>query len=464
MKNKFSKANVLIVGDVMLDKYYHGSTTRISPEAPVPIVKVKNEEFRVGGAANVAKNVAALGANVALVSITGLDDDSELLEKSLISNNIKCFFQKEQRVRTTSKLRVISQHQQLIRLDFEDDYKDITLSLNNYKKQLDSTKVVVISDYAKGVLTDVQNIIKIARDKDIDVIIDPKGHDFEKYRGATLLTPNLSEFEAVVGICKDSDEIVSKGQKLINDYQLDALLITRSEQGMTLLKKDKTFLHLPTHAQDVFDVTGAGDTVVAMLATALASGEDFDEATKLANIAAGIVVAKVGTAVVELDELLEKTQPKTKIFNQDDLKTIIKNQQKNGEKVVFTNGCFDLLHPGHIHYLAQAKSLGDKLIVAVNSDSSVKVLKGNSRPINDLEARMQVLAGLESIDYLVDFATQTPEKLICSLQPDVLVKGGDYKAEDVAGYDCVVKNGGSVQIVDFVAGHSSSKIINNMKG
>ncbi|SFV54935.1 ADP-heptose synthase / D-glycero-beta-D-manno-heptose 7-phosphate kinase [hydrothermal vent metagenome] len=459
----FNNANVLVVGDVMLDEYFHGITNRISPEAPVPIVRVQDKENRVGGAGNVAHNIATLGAKVSIIGIIGEDKEGETIKNTLSNYDIKCCFQVEPKMKTITKVRIMSQHQQLLRLDFEDKKLPTTLDIHQYQQQLKNVNCVVFSDYAKGVLDDIQELIKLAKQQNIPIVIDPKGCDFEKYKGATLLTPNLSEFKAVVGDCDDEKTLVKKGLKLIEDYQLSALLITRSEEGMSLLKSNGDVLHLPTHAQDVYDVTGAGDTVVAALATAVASGKSLEFATRVANIAAGIVVAKVGTATVNLQELNSETQIKTKIFSQKDLQKIVLDKQELGEKIVFTNGCFDLIHPGHIKYLAQAKSLGDKLIVAVNDDTSVKILKGESRPINPLQSRMEVLEGLASIDYLISFSDETPESLICALKPDVLVKGGDYKVENIAGFDCVKNTGGEVITVDFIDGYSSSKIIDKLQ-
>ncbi len=422
----------------MLDRYWHGVTSRISPEAPVPIVHVKQQQQCPGGAGNVALNIRALGGQVTVVGVTGKDEAADILTKQLTNNNIKCAFIRLENAPTVTKLRVLSRHQQLIRLDFEDHFSKMDARLVSTKMQfyLDKVNAVILSDYGKGSLVDSSMMIGWARKANKPILVDPKGNDFEKYRGATVITPNAAEFEAVVGHCSTETELVEKGQNLREHLDLDALLITRSQDGMTLLRENLPPLHLPTHAREVFDVTGAGDTVIATLATGLAAGLDWEAATKLANKAAGIVVSKLGAATVSLDEL-----------------------EPSSETVVMTNGCFDILHAGHIQYLTQARQLGDRLIVAVNDDDSVRRLKGKSRPINSLEQRMIVLNALECVDEVVAFSEDTPEKLICQILPDILVKGSDYTVDQIAGSDCVLKNGGKVLTLDFVEGCSTSNII-----
>jgi D-beta-D-heptose 7-phosphate kinase/D-beta-D-heptose 1-phosphate adenosyltransferase len=436
----FNKTHVLIVGDVMLDRYWHGVTSRISPEAPVPIVHVKQQQQCPGGAGNVALNIRALGGQVTVIGVTGKDEAADILTKQLTNNNIKCAFIRLENAPTVTKLRVLSRHQQLIRLDFEDHFSKMDARLVATKMQfyLDKVNVVILSDYGKGSLIDSSMMIRCARMASKPILVDPKGNDFEKYRGATVITPNVAEFEAVVGHCSSEAQLVEKGQNLRKHLDLDALLITRSQEGMTLLRENFPPLHLPTHAREVFDVTGAGDTVIATLATGLAGGLDWEAATKLANKAAGIAVSKLGTATVSLAELEPNSETET---------------------VVMTNGCFDILHAGHIQYLTQARQLGDRLIVAVNDDDSVRRLKGNSRPINSLEQRMIVLNALECVDSVVAFSEDTPEKIICQILPDILVKGGDYTVDQIAGSDCVLKNGGKVLTLDFVEGCSTSNII-----
>ena len=465
---EFSSAHVLVIGDLMLDRYWHGDTSRISPEAPVPVVRVGEAEERPGGAGNVALNIAALGAQVTLLGLTGNDEACDALEKILIDAKVHCDFEKVQESATVTKLRVMSRHQQLIRLDFEDGFNSYTGSglFEKFQHQLDNVGAIVLSDYGKGTLREIQKFIQLARKNDIPVLIDPKGADFSPYDGATLITPNMSEFTAVVGSCKNDDEVVHKGNDLVARTHLDALLVTRSERGMTLLQQKKDPYHLPTQAQEVYDVTGAGDTVISILATALAAGSTLEEATALSNIGAGVVVSKLGTATVSANELklaLRKQQPVERgVVTEQQLKTLVKEAQSHGEKVVMTNGCFDILHPGHVSYLQQAGKLGDRLIIAVNDDASVKRLKGESRPINSIEPRMAVLAGLECVDWVVSFAEDTPERLICNILPDVLVKGGDYQASEIAGGECVIEHGGEVKVLGFIEGHSTSDIIKSI--
>ncbi|TQV62037.1 MAG: bifunctional D-glycero-beta-D-manno-heptose-7-phosphate kinase/D-glycero-beta-D-manno-heptose 1-phosphate adenylyltransferase HldE [Halothiobacillaceae bacterium] len=461
----FSRAHVLVAGDVMLDRYWHGATSRISPEAPVPVVKVDADELRVGGAGNVALNIAALGAGATLAALTGEDEEARVLRERLEARRVACRLLATPGSRTITKLRVLSRHQQLIRLDFEDDFPPESAAAmpQAVEAALDGAGALVLSDYAKGALGHAQAMIQSARAAGVPVVVDPKGTDFERYRGASVLTPNLTEFEAVVGACADDATLVERGEELRDRLGLDALLITRSERGMTLLERGRAPLHLPTRAREVFDVTGAGDTVVAVLAAGLAAGMGMPEATALANLAAGAVVGKLGTATVSLDELREAMREHaplpTGMANEDTLVQVIARARAAGERVVMTNGCFDILHPGHITYLRQARALGDRLIVAVNDDDSVRRLKGSSRPVNGLDARMLMLAALSSVDWVVPFAEDTPERLICRLRPDVLVKGGDYRPEDIAGGRCVIEHGGEVSVLGFVEGHSTTGMI-----
>ncbi|MCP5325309.1 MAG: bifunctional D-glycero-beta-D-manno-heptose-7-phosphate kinase/D-glycero-beta-D-manno-heptose 1-phosphate adenylyltransferase HldE [Oceanospirillaceae bacterium] len=465
----FSKANVLVFGDVMLDRYWSGPTSRISPEAPVPVVKVEQIENRAGGAGNVALNIASLSANCDLIGIVGQDEAAEVLHKTLANERIHCHFTRLPSHPTITKLRILSRHQQLIRLDFEEGFHNIDFAPLNaqFSHLLKHAQVVVLSDYGKGALEDVASLIKAARAAGKPVLVDPKGTDFNRYRGASIITPNLSEFEAVAGKCKDEADLVEKGFKLMADYDLQALLVTRSEKGMTLFQQDQQPIHLAASAREVFDVTGAGDTVISVLAAALAAGASYAEATAMSNIAAGLVVAKLGTATVSLAELRREIRADEKahngILDEDALLQLMQEAKADGERIVMTNGCFDILHPGHVSYLRNAKKLGDRLIVAVNSDASVSRLKGPERPINPLNHRMDVLAGLESVDWVVPFSEDTPQRLISKLLPDVLVKGGDYKAEDVAGGKEVVANGGEVKILNFEDGCSTSNIINTIK-
>ncbi|WP_206483736.1 bifunctional D-glycero-beta-D-manno-heptose-7-phosphate kinase/D-glycero-beta-D-manno-heptose 1-phosphate adenylyltransferase HldE [Thalassotalea sp. G2M2-11] len=465
----FDQANVLVVGDIMLDRYWYGPTQRISPEAPVPVVKINQDEDRPGGAANVALNIASLGGKVTLAGITGSDEAANTLATHLQAMDINCQFIPHNDVPTITKLRVMSRNQQLIRLDFEQ-------SLQAVEKQSLAAKVetlvaqhdvILLSDYDKGTLSDVQVLIEIARKHQVPVLVDPKGSDFTKYAGASVLTPNMAEFEAIVGECSDEAAIVAKGQQLLEELGLDAILVTRSEHGMTLLRRDHEEFHLPTQAQEVYDVTGAGDTVIATLALAVAAKADYPQASALANIAAGIVVGKLGTSTVSEAEILNAVHTGQEsgfgVVSEEQLKIAVEMAKARGEKIVMTNGCFDILHAGHVSYLQNAANLGDRLIVAVNNDASVKRLKGAGRPVNPADRRMAVLAGLGAVDWLVSFSEDTPQRLIANILPDILVKGGDYKVEEIAGGEEVLANGGSVKVLNFEDGISTTEIINTIR-
>jgi len=459
----FNSVHVLIVGDVMLDQYWYGPTARISPEAPVPVVHIQQQQHRPGGAGNVALNIAALGSKVTLIGVTGIDQAADILINQLSDQGVHCAFLHLAHITTISKLRVLSQNQQLIRLDFEEAFMglDSQVLATKMHMALAAADIVILSDYGKGTLADVALLIQLARKAGKPVLIDPKGRAFTKYQGATVLTPNLAEFEAVVGGCATLEQLVNKGEQLRQQLQLEALLITRSQHGMSLLRAHHPPLHLPAHAREVFDVTGAGDTVIGVLAAALAAGHDLVNATALANLAAGLVVAKLGTAtisVTELEHALQLHHDKG-IYDTHRLRKQVKAAQAQGETVVMTNGCFDILHAGHVHYLAQARTLGDRLIVAVNDDDSVRRLKGPSRPVTPLAQRMAVLSALEAVDWVVPFSQDTPEQLICQILPDILVKGGDYQVHQVAGHDCVQAHGGRVLILDWVAGCSTTALI-----
>lgn len=465
----FHRAGVLVVGDVMLDRYWYGPTSRISPEAPVPVVKVDTIEERPGGAANVAMNIASLGAHSHLIGLTGIDDAARALNEKLSSVKVQCNFVAVPTHPTITKLRVLSRNQQLIRLDFEEGFQNVDAQpmLEKIQQSLPHVGALVLSDYAKGALSQIQTMIKLANEAHVPVLIDPKGSDFERYRGATLLTPNMLEFEAVVGYCKDDDELVEKGTKLVQDLELKALLITRSERGMSLLRVGQPPLHLPTQAQEVFDVTGAGDTVIGVLAAALAAGKPLNEACYLANAAAGVVVGKLGTSTVSPVELENAVRGRAEtgfgVMSEAQLKNVVAQARQRGERIVMTNGCFDILHAGHVSYLSNARKLGDRLIVAVNSDASTKRLKGETRPVNPLDQRMIVLSALESVDWVVVFEEDTPQRLIAGVLPDTLVKGGDYTPEEIAGSQEVWAAGGEVMVLNFEDGISTSNIIKAIK-
>lgn len=453
----------------MLDCYLFGSTGRISPEAPVPVVHVHETDDRPGGAANVAVNLAALGAATSLVGVVGKDVAADSLASILGKQNIDCAFAVADDRPTIKKTRVQSRGQQLIRLDEENaTAMPGDAMTSKLKGTLAGAGAVVLSDYGKGALADVVGMIAACRDAGVPVLVDPKGTDFSKYRGASLITPNQSEFEAVAGKSDSDEDLVIRARAMMDELELEALLVTRSEKGMLLVEVGAEPLFLSTQAREVYDVTGAGDTVIATLAGALASGQDLSSAAALANIAAGLVVRKIGVATVTLGEisaaLHERGQGGRGLVELDALLALVSEARERNERIVMTNGCFDVLHAGHVSYLEEAKSLGDRLIVAVNDDDSVRRLKGESRPINSLKDRLLVLAGLAAVDWVVPFSEDTPANLIGALLPDVLVKGGDYKAEEIAGATEVLQNGGEVRVLAFRNGLSSSRIINKLDG
>jgi D-beta-D-heptose 7-phosphate kinase/D-beta-D-heptose 1-phosphate adenosyltransferase len=466
---RFDSAQVLVIGDLMLDRYWYGNAARISPEAPVPVVNVAQAEDRVGGAGNVALNVAALGAGASLLGAVGQDEAADALRSRLESAGIFCDFQVSSTKPTITKLRIISRQQQLLRMDFEEsfDADDIGEIPEKMARRLSGIGAVILSDYAKGTLQSPQPLIQAARRAGVPILVDPKGTDFSRYKGATLITPNLSEFEAVVGRCANEQQLVERGVQLLEQLNMEALLVTRSEQGMTLIRKGLPELHLPARAREVFDVTGAGDTVISVLAAALAAGVELPESVAMANIAAGIVVGKLGTATISMPELRRAIQQEQGsergVVNEEQLLVDLADARAHGERIVFTNGCFDILHAGHVGYLEQARKLGDRLVLAINSDASVKRLKGEGRPINPVERRMAVLAGLEAVDWVVSFEDDTPERLLELLKPDVLVKGGDYSKEEVVGWQIVEAYGGEVKALDFLDNCSTTAIVEQIR-
>jgi len=453
----------------MLDRYWYGSTSRISPEAPVPVVHVGRAEERPGGAGNVAVNIQALGTQAHLLAMTGDDEAADILQDQLERLSVECFLQRHADLSTITKLRVISAHQQMMRLDFEKDFStvDNTALIEKFKTALQNAQAVILSDYAKGCLADIETFILAAQKENVPVFIDPKGHDFSRYCGATMLTPNKKEFEAVVGLCADEETLANKGLTLLKQLQLQALLITRGDQGMSLIREGHSPVHIPVRSREVFDVTGAGDTVIAVLASAVAAGADFETATHLSNMAASISVTKLGAATVTVPELrraVHKMQISNNgVLTEKELLFAVSNARLAGEKLVFTNGCFDILHAGHVAYLEQAKALGDRLIVAVNDDASVKCLKGAGRPVNGIEHRMAVLAGLGSVDWVLSFPDETPVRLLKQIEPDVLVKGGDYSETEVVGHEVVKAQGGEVNVLTVVEGCSTTSVVERIQ-
>lgn len=465
----FRENSVLVVGDVMLDQYWLGDASRISPEAPVPVVKINQQEQRLGGAANAALNAKTLGGNVSLLGIVGNDNNAQQMAELLQQQGINNHNQVCEKSGTIAKLRLISRSQQMLRADFETTFSSVAIT-NATEKALgliSQHQVILLSDYNKGCLSHCQRLITEANKQGKKVLVDPKGTDFAKYQGAFLLTPNMAEFEAVVGPCATEQQLFDKAKKLVNDYQLQALLLTRSEQGMTLFLKDGKHQHFNAHAKEVFDVTGAGDTVIATLASALSVGVELSDAVHLANTAAGIAVSKMGAATVsplELKLALHNNQAQSHgIIDIDSLSWQVAFEQSLGKKIVFTNGCFDILHRGHVQYLNEARALGDRLIVAVNDDQSVKRLKGDSRPINTIDDRLAVLCSLQAVDWVISFSDDTPEALLSAIKPDILVKGGDYDVAGVVGGEIVKSYGGEVNVLSLQKGKSTTKIIDSIQ-
>jgi len=471
IERKWAAKRLLIVGDVMLDKYIWGEVGRISPEAPVPVVRATHQSHQPGGAANVAMNIARLGAQAEVIGFTGGDDDERLLAECLRSNGIAPKFVVSEGFPTITKQRILGGRQQMLRLDSERlgaranaDYERLVSSVI---AQLPGCDAVVLSDYAKGVFTAevCHAVIAAARGLGVPVLVDPKSADFTRYRGATTVCPNLGELSAAVHRdARDLKPLLDAAEALVKELDLEFLTATLGDKGIALIR-DGSCILAPAVARQVFDVSGAGDTVIAVLALCLASGLKPETAVALANIAAGIVVGKVGTVPVEKHELLAALSPQIalhaedKVVSREELVQRVALWKANGERVVFTNGCFDLLHIGHITVLEQARGFGDRLIVAINSDASVQCLKGPTRPIVGERERGRVLAALAAVDAVVVFGEPTPLEAILESRPDVIVKGGDYDAENVVGAKEVIAWGGQVKIVPIVAGFSTTQLI-----
>lgn len=467
-KSKVRKA--LLIGDLMLDKYVFGKVTRISPEAPVPVFLSRQKQQVLGGAGNVFNNLSSLGAEVTLISVIGKDSAGKAV-KELIKNRKlhKCYLFQDRERLTTIKTRYLSNNQQLIRVD-EESRKNISklaegFILSNFKKSISATNVVVISDYNKGLVTKslMQKILQISRKHKVPVIVDPKNKDFDIYRGCYLITPNQLEASNISGFDCNSDKEAEKCAKFImGKYNIENVLITRGEKGLTYLNKKKV-IHSPTKKIEVYDVSGAGDTVLAILTISIFSNMSVEDILHYANKAAGIVVGKIGTSVIKKSEMLDKEsiEEDKKIFNLSQLKKKVLNDKEEGLRIGFTNGCFDVIHYGHISYLEESKKLCDKLIVAINSDTSIKKLKGSSRPINNQLFRSKVLASLRCCDYVIIFDNDTPLNLIKSLKPNLLTKGGDYKKKEVVGSKELLKWGGETKILGYVNKLSTTNIINS---
>ncbi|MDA9049468.1 bifunctional D-glycero-beta-D-manno-heptose-7-phosphate kinase/D-glycero-beta-D-manno-heptose 1-phosphate adenylyltransferase HldE [Pseudomonadales bacterium] len=465
---RFDKARVLTLGDAMLDRYWHGNTVRISAEAPVPVVDITEREDRLGGAANVALNVAALGASSTLVAVLGFDESAEILKAKLDSAGIVDATLGREDYQTITKLRIVSHGQQMVRADFE-HIVDLEAApmMPVYLGALAQTDLVILSDYDKGVISDPQAFIQQARALHKTILVDPKYKDFSLYAGATLIKPNRVEFMKAVGGWANEAELVTKCHAMIAKLGLEAILVTRDSDGLTLVQKNQPAIHMPARKREVFDLSGAGDTVIATLGAALAAGETLPDAVNMANVAAGIAVSKPGIVSVSGPELRHELSHDQRfdkgIMNEDQLLLAAAEARSRGERVVFTNGCFDILHAGHVDYLAEARQRGDRLVVAINSDESVHRLKGEGRPINTVDRRMAMLAGLSAVDWVVTFEHDTPLALLEKLRPDVLVKGGDYGIEQVVGGDMVRAYGGEVAVLSLVEDCSTTAIVEKIR-
>lgn len=476
IEKDWAAVRVLVVGDVMLDRYIWGDVERVSPEAPVPVVRAAHRSERPGGAANVAMNIAGLGARADLFGFCGDDEDGAALRTALPQANVTSHLTTVEGHPTTTKLRILSGRQQMLRLDTEkaggypaSAQQDLGAKI---EAAIENADAVVLSDYAKGVLSEelCQQVIGAARKRGIPVLVDPKQRDFARYRGATMICPNLTELAAVAGGSpKDPEALLNAAQLLVTRLNLDYLAATMSDKGIAILRADSRFI-APAVARQVFDVSGAGDTAIATLALALASGLAVETAAQLANVAAGIVVGKVGTVPVSRDELLTTLMPQIelraaeKILELESLKARIGAWRSAGQSTVFTNGCFDLLHIGHITLLEDARREGDRLVVAINSDASVRALKGPTRPIVAERERARILAALAAVDAVIVFDEPTPLRLIEALQPEVIVKGGDYREETIVGAREVRSWGGRVKIVPIVEGFSTTRLIARATG
>ena len=465
------KPNILVIGDLMIDHYLWGSCDRISPEAPVQVVNVKKESSVLGGAGNVINNLVTLGSVVDVISVIGNDS---------VANELKSLLEKidvptsnlvvENNRKTSKKSRLIASQQQVLRYDMEsiDDINENSHKqiIQTLEKNIDKYSSIILSDYGKGVLTTnlTKEIIKIANKNNIKVLVDPKGKDYSKYKGSYTLTPNKKEAMEATNIdIKDESSLIEALKSLKTQCELEVSLITLSEQGIAIFDDELTIK--PTVAREVYDVTGAGDTVIASIAFALGNNLDIKDAIYFANLAAGVVVGKIGSATTTLDEIYEyeyslhKSNSTSHIKTFDEIKTLSSKLHSQGKKIVFTNGCFDILHVGHVKYLEVAKSYGDVLILGLNADSGVKKLKGPTRPINTQDDRAYILASLESVDYVVIFEEETPYELIKLIKPHVLVKGGDYEGKEVVGQDIADE----LKLVQFVDGKSTTNTIKRIQ-
>ena len=445
------KKKITVIGDVMIDWYLHGESSRISPEAPVPVVNFKESKFQLGGAANVANNLKHLEIEPFLIGAVGKDHFGSLLKEHLKVEKIKFNLLSEKSFQTICKQRLMSSNQQLARIDYEQYFHASKLSniLNTFTKNIAKTDLIIVSDYGKGTVSNARKLIQSARKLKKKILIDPKGKDFTKYKGANLITPNKSEFENIMGKVGSKKDLENKAKKMLEHLDLESLIVTLGSEGMYVLTKSNKKIignFINAYPQEVFDVSGAGDTTISALGAALSEANDIFSAAEFANLAASISVSKLGTSTVSKDEV-----------------TNLETSKSNREQViVFTNGCFDIIHSGHLDLLKEAKSYGDKLIVGLNSDKSASKLKGPERPIIGQSERKKILSALKFVDEVIIFNEENPLKLIKKLKPSILVKGEDYAKEQVVGGAFVESYGGEIKLVKLTKGKSSSKIINKL--
>ena len=465
----FRKLHVLVVGDLMLDRYWVGDADRVSPEAPVPIVVVSGQEYRPGGAANVALNVVSLGAKCTLLGFTGQDEAGEQLRQSLSAAGVNCQFIELQDWRTPVKLRVLANSQQMIRLDFEEQLPQIgeserlALLLNRVEKYLKEAQALILEDYDKGVLQEPQALITAANLNGVPVLVDPKAKPLSEYKNSDIVKPNEKEFADFVGV--EKTEFPEVARRICDELDIKNIIITLGGEGMSINDASSS-RHIPARPVDVFDVTGAGDTSAAVMGLGLALGISVHQLSELANLASSLVIGKLGTAPISAPELESGLKLMTigrGVVDKHTLIDMVKEAKESGQRIVFTNGCFDILHAGHVTYLEEAAKLGDRLIVALNKDESVSRLKGLGRPIVKYESRALVISGLGAVDWVVGFDEDTPERLLEEIKPDVLVKGGDYSEERVVGGDFVRGYGGSVNVLTLVEDLSTSEIVDRIK-
>ena len=472
-------ARILVVGDFMVDRYWFGDTVRVSQEAPVPVVDVADVEDRPGGAANVALNIATLGARCVFVAAVGRDAAARGVRKRLEAAGVECDFVEVPAWQTTLKIRVVSQRQQLLRADVEAPLPESVSEAVQARVavRLPDVDAVILEDYDKGVLAVPEALVECAKAAGVTVLVDPKHKPFTRYAGADVIKPNRPEFERAVGTWRDEAELAAKGEAVLERIGAGALVVTQGSDGLTVVRREGGASHVSGHDVQIYDRTGAGDTVAAALGVGIGLGWSMMEAARMANAAAGLVCAKSGTASVsgaEVNRALAKRKANAslassvdyegRVLTSEELLVAVAAARESGERIVFTNGCFDIVHPGHVGYLEEARRLGDRLIVAVNDDASAERVKGVGRPVNPLRSRMGVLAHLGAVDWVVPFSEDTPERLLAAVRPDVLVKGGDYAEREIVGAGLVREYGGEVRALSRFEGCSTSSIIRRING